>query len=66
MAKKPVMVQRSPTKGSLSSKVRAAIKATNKYRPFSKGNKGDPAKDYYRGQWDALVWVLEDLIGEEL
>jgi hypothetical protein len=60
------MVQRSPAKGSLSSKVRAALKATDKYRPFSKNGKGDPTKDYYRGQWDVLTWVLEDLIGEEL
>ena len=46
--------------------VRRAIEATNKYRPFSKNGKGDQKKDYYRGQWDALVYVLEDLLGEEL
>lgn len=41
-------------------RVRGFIKALNKERPF------DLKKDYYRGQWDALVWVLEDLLGEEL
>jgi hypothetical protein len=32
-----------------------------KQKPFV----GIPEKDYYRGQWDALMWVLEDLLGEE-
>ena len=47
------------TKKRMIREVKAAIKENDKYRPFSKGNKGDPKKDYYRGQSDALSWMLE-------
>lgn len=39
-----------------------AIAETNKHRPFV----GVEEKDYYRGQWDVLAWVLEELYGEEV
>ena len=51
---------------SLVKYVRQAIRGVNTNRPFSKGDKGDPKKDYYRGQWDALVWVLGELLSEEV
>lgn len=50
------------TKKRMIQEVRRAIKETNKYRPFSKNGKGDPEKDYYRGQSDALLWFLEELL----
>lgn len=52
-------------KKEMLRRVREAIKDNDKYRPFSKNGKGDPKKDYYRGQSDALSWVLEELLGVE-
>lgn len=53
------------TKKKMIQEVREAIKANDKYRPFSKNGKGDPKKDYYRGQSDALSWMLEELLDVE-
>lgn len=53
-------------KSKIIKEIREALEETNKHRPFSKKDgMGDPKKDYYRGQNDALYWVLSELLGEE-
>lgn len=45
----------------LVQEVKRELESLEKYKPWI----GNSDKDYYRGQHDALSWVLEDLLGEE-
>ena len=54
------MVRPVPHKRMVSM-VKSAIADNDKHRPFY----GHKAKDYYRGQHDALMYVLEELLGHE-
>lgn len=54
------MKSKLKTKKQIVQELKEALKDLQKYRPFV----GKPHKDYYRGQWDSLSWVLEELLGE--
>ena len=49
-------------KKQLLRKLRQALAGVEEYKPFI----GVPKKDYYRGQWDALAYVIEDLLKSDL
>ncbi len=48
-------------KEEVLEKIRLALNELQKQKPFV----GIPSKDYYRGQSDALYWVVEELLEPE-
>lgn len=43
------------------AQIKIDIQEVEIHKPFV----GKSDLDYYRGQWDALVYVLEELLGED-
>lgn len=50
------------TKRQLLKKLRLALAEAAEHKPFV----GVAKKDYYRGQWDAIAYVIEDLLKSDL